>query len=404
MRNIHKFLAIGGFFAIILISMWSFTSQAGFLDPIKWQIEHGYNENVLPPEASFSERIRTIESKIEASFNNVNGKYNYIQLNGLTQRLLGRHYIYDLVGERVVIKLNNGYLTNAFPKLEQNVIDDRANKVIALNEKLKQKGIGLIYLSTPYKVSKYDKQLPIGIEDYTNENTDEFLSKLKSGSVDYMDLREELRIDGKNPYESFFITDHHWKPETGLWAFGKVGKHLNDKYGFNIDTTTFDPNNYNYDVVKDVLLGSHGKRIGTLYAGADDLTLITPKFKTNLEMSVPSNGELKSGEFKDTIFYNYRIENVNYFDSNPYYVYLGNDYPLQVIKNKLVSDKKILLVRDSFGAVAAPFLALGCSELDIIDLRAKTQSLLASIEQINPDVVIFVYSPPMIADSWMYDF
>ena len=61
------------------------------------------------------------------------------------------------------------------------------------------------------------------------------------------------------------------------------------------------------------------------------------------------------------------------------------------------SGKKILMIRDSFACVVAPFLALQSSELHVCDLRnlelpGERINVKDYIEQMKPDYVLVLYS------------
>lgn len=91
----------------------------------------------------------------------------------------------------------------------------------------------------------------------------------------------------------------------------------------------------------------------------------------------------------------------------PYSTYSGGDVNLANIKNKKeTSGKKILLIKDSFSSVLIPFLALGSSNLDVVDVRQPDKiNLREYIENTNPDIVIIMYNPSiMFKESNAFEF
>ena len=188
--------------------------------------------------------------------------------------------------------------------------------------------------------------------------------------MDNIDLRKLMKEDGIKQDSMFFKTDHHWIPKAGLWAFGKIAEELNLNYGFNIDKSLWDKDNYNIKTYEKCFLGSQGKRTGIYYGGLDDFDIITPKFKTDFEFNIESENIHKKGEFKETLLNLEQFKPKDYFDSFLYSTYIDGDHAFVNIKNKKNNNgKKILLIKDSFSCVLAPFLAQGCSNLDIVDLR-----------------------------------
>lgn len=324
------------------------------------------------------------------STNDVLLKTKFIELNGLFNKVLGKRVVDDVDKSYNVAKLDNGYLAFTNPKIDVNGYSD---KTIAFNKFLAEKNIPLLYIQAPYKISKYDPQLPTGFVNYTNENDDNLLAQLSKANVNTLDLREEIVKDNLNHYDMFFKTDHHWIPKSGLWAAKKVSNLLRDNYGFKINEEDYDSNNYNFNTYKNWFLGSQGKRVGVTYGGDDDIDIITPKFKTDFNFSVPSLGLNRHGEFKDTMYSYMQVDKKDYYNLNPYEAYIGGNYDLNLITNSNnPNNKRILLVRDSFSCVMSPFLAMSCKNLDIIDLRYYTASIKSYIDKNKPDIVILMYS------------
>jgi hypothetical protein len=87
-----------------------------------------------------------------------------------------------------------------------------------------------------------------------------------------------LDEDGLDQYAAFFKTDHHWKPETGIWANGKIMTYLQE-LGIieNFNRSWRDIDNFTVAVYKNSFLGSRGQRVGKYFAGVDDISLIYPE-------------------------------------------------------------------------------------------------------------------------------
>ena len=84
---------------------------------------------------------------------------------------------------------------------------------------------------------------------------------------------------------------------------------------------------------------------------------------------------------------------------------------MQIMKNNLnPNGKKILLIRDSFACVVAPFLALQTSELHVCDVRdadyyvGEKLNMEEYIKMINPDYVLVLYTGVSSASDSRYDF
>lgn len=327
-------------------------------------------------------------------------KENFININGGIQKIIGKRF----VNERYM--LDNGHLTYIIPELDMNQIAANTVKFKKAVDDLK---IPFLYVNAPFKIDADNKLLPPGVCDYSNENADKFLSILKENDVNFLDLRRIEKTQNIDHYSLFLKTDHHWTTQAGFWAFQEIAKHLgNLDNTFKVDERLFDLSNYNEKKYEKIYSGSASQRTGTVYICKDDFSLITPNFRTSL--SLVSNEDNKKGNFESTI-----IKKENLLNSELVYrVYCITLKSLTVTKNFSHNDnlkikstqKKLLIINDSFSVVVAPFLSLAYDEIHYIDLRAYKDNLIEYIKKINPDMVMVFYNPGAYEDKNvnMFDF
>ncbi|MDR1642664.1 MAG: hypothetical protein LBT59_23490 [Clostridiales bacterium] len=85
----------------------------------------------------------------------------------------------------------------------------------------------------------------------------------------------------------------------------KLTEKLSVDYGFEYDRALLDPANYTYEVFSDWFLGSQGKRVGPLFTGVDNFTIIHPSFETSLvsdTLYVSGEWEHKSGTLEEALY------------------------------------------------------------------------------------------------------
>ncbi len=353
---------------------------------------------------SFADKINGYIDEAENSFNDIAFKIPFIELNGLINKAVGKRAIIDAEPNLTVYKYNNGHLSNISSDLNKNY-DGRVQNIISLRNFTNDKNIDYLYVNIPFKTDKANPELPEGIIDNSNILMDGLVNGITEAGVSNIDLRQVMHDEGINQYDMFFKTDHHWKPETGLWAVNKINEYLVSEFAYEDKSGLLDIKDYNIDTYNDIFLGSLGRRTSKSYSGIDDLSLIYPKFPTNLTFSIPSKEISREGKFEDTIF-DYKYLNHDYYDWSAYSVYTGGDHPYnKIINNNDKSGKKALLIRDSFSCVTAPFLSLCFSELHIFDMRYDTgNSMYEHIEKINPDLVITAYNGDRLWGGFDYMF
>lgn len=323
-------------------------------------------------------------------------KFFYVTLNGGFQRLMGVRYI----NERYL--MDNGHMTYVIPKTD---VTPMAENTVAFRDALEEMGIPFAYVNLLFKVDPQDWQLPVSVADYTNENADQFLSILAEHGVNTLDLRKLEKEQGLDHYSLYFKADHHWTPEAGFWGYTQIVswlESLDSRYA--VDPILTQEENYNFDIYENIFCGGFARRVGPLYAGLDDMTVISPKFDTFLRVDIPSDGISRQGSYQDTILFYDNLTLKDPDKSSAYNVYLNSNYPFISISNDSRSrnlpvqsqPRKLLILKDSYVMVMAPYLALSYDEVCLVDLRAFDSNLLDFIEEYQPDMVLTMYNPGVL--------
>ena len=306
------------------------------------------------------------------------------------ERIIGWNYVASSEYNGTV-RTADGYLTWVAPK---NDVKGAAASVKAFSEFCKECGIPLIFVAAPDKVCREVDSDFAGVIDFSNQNADEFLSLLNASGVENYDLRKVLHQEGFEHHQLFFRTDHHWRPETGLWAAGTIAEILNRKHGFDVDLSRFDSTRFTTTVYPNFFLGVQGKKMTTLNVEPEDFSLLYPNYQTAFHYEVLSEGINSDGDFSIMYDTDCVSERTLYWeDKSPYSTYAYDNQPLERIENKLVGNSDVVLViHDSFGNCVFPFLSLGIHFVDSIDLRFFDGSIRSYIRERRPDVVIVTYN------------
>ncbi|MCI8648121.1 MAG: hypothetical protein HFE76_15315 [Firmicutes bacterium] len=344
----------------------------------------------LPESSNVRQMIEEAENCIQENFKSRN---NWINVNGLFQRMLGTTVIRD-AGGTTVYKLKNGQTIYGQEKRDVDYLVKNLRQLYSLAQK---RDMDFLYVQLPFKIEN-DDMMPLGTEEFANDDANEIVRRLRQQGIPSMDIRKSIRKAGLKHDTLFFNTDQHWKPHAALWAAGLIAKKLKEDCGYSINEALFDIKNYKIETKENWFLGSFGKRTGMWYAGVDDFDIITPKFDTSYKFTARSkNGDRtkRKGPFRKALLKHAFLDKKDYFGINTYAGYAGGDYALNtVINHKAPNDKKILLVRDSFSCAMMPFLTMGAKEITAIDLRHyKEKSLADYIRQGDFGTVIVAYNP-----------
>ena len=316
----------------------------------------------------------TKENAFEENFNILLwNKEKYVEYYGLAANWMKQPKLNN------TIKLKNGFLSEEREAYSDDILKKNADDLLRTKQYLEERGSKVLYVQSPYKLSKYDSQLPAGIADYSNDNMDRFLAYIKENGIDAIDLRQTLWEDGIDSYEYFFKTDHHWTPEAGFYAFTKIAEYAEGVLDVVIDEQVTNIDNYFIENYEDWHLGSNGQRTGIRYGGIDDFTLITPNFDTNITNLL--TGE--SGTYEDVLIERVVLEE----ESRAVYdICYGNSMSGYFHNQNASNDKTVVLVSDSMGKVVAPFVILAFENVYTTGYDFNQ----AKMDEINPDLVIYL--------------
>lgn len=364
---VKKGLAI--LFVIVLLIAFLKSGSYRQLDLIAGYLQQNESAQMEPIEANFT--------------SNVWRQQSLINLNGAMARKLNmRGYYSDL---KMYIT-ENDYIVSASPYTST---DYEYEQTVAFRDFLSAHGINLLYVNEPTKYIDDDIFLQYGVETYSNRNADQFLRRLEFANINTIDLREDIIADNLAIEDLFYRTDHHWTTRTGLWATQIIAQGLNEKCGYNIDTSIYDIGNYSIRGWKNCWLGEQGRKVAKTYVGLDDFEEITPNFSTSFTFKDGWEGTFD--DFVDESVYG--IENNK--DANPSWHY--SYYMLDCV-NHNAPGGKVLLIADSYSHVMQPFLALGVREIDTIVIRDQNSdfNLENYILENGYDTVVIAYAQFMI--------
>lgn len=286
--------------------------------------------------------------------------------------------------------IGDGHFSGFCPEIS---VDELSKSIIRFSRFLKHEDIPFLYVQAPCKICKYDNRYS-GTYDFANQNADAAIKNLSLNDVKILDLRDELHKENMDHYNLFFKTDHHWKPETGLWASKKIIENIDILFDYDISNYFIDE--YTYTNYPKKLLGSYGKKITKAKTEPDDFTLIKPvkDFDINFEAFDKNNKIAENHGSFDAMLDFESIYSNDLYGKDPYHGY-GYGSSNNIVDNLTVQNNyRILLIGDSFTNVVMPFMALCVNHLDRLDLRYFNGSLENYIKKNGPyDACLILYNP-----------
>lgn len=385
--------------------------------PHEWEQTEGDDSLLVENTAEESKWAGTMV-KLENKINSVLAKYSSMQktiedytcdflpfgipiqaISGMADRIAGNHMV---DAENIYIYSENGGVIIRSPFCEEVEVDEEAvqaiaDKIINLDERLKEQGIPFLYIQAPVKENKYDTDY---IEKYgENENNliaDSLVEKLEGSGVDCLDLRVSIYEQGLEFYDLFFKGDAHWNVYGGLWAANEISRCLAQNYGMIYEEKYIQPDNYDVMSLENWYMGCDGHTVTMANLGKENMDLLIPSFETSYSLEISTlDGIPNQGSFEEVMI-DYNVLRGSKYYVNAYGAFLYLKPALIQLKNEMDwvpnRGKKILLLRESFASMVIPYLSMEYEYIDAITPEKFNGGIQAYIEENRPDIVIMLYT------------
>lgn len=348
----------------------------------------------------YTSKIRNLEEKIQAYTGDLLAGQGlitqmYYEYNKLINWKWGTSGADD---DSTIIYMKNGYLTYQQHAIDLEDMEEIADSLQDFSNYLETKNIPFLYVNAGSKVNPVDKQLgPLDASlEFTNENGDALQNALDIRDVPYIDMREEMLDANLDWYDSYYKTDHHWKAETGLWAAGVIADKLNEIADMDFEGSYFEESSYHLTRHENIMFGGQGNVVTHANAEPEDFTEIIPKFPTSFHVTIPSKSFDVQGDYEASLYDSDSLESVIQTENggNAYSCVRWTNDDLGMIQNNMAennSDKKLLILSDSFGWFLNTYLECDIGETHIIYPMAFDGSIRTYIDQMQPDAVIVLY-------------
>ncbi|MBQ9680213.1 MAG: hypothetical protein IJV48_05985 [Ruminococcus sp.] len=208
---------------------------------------------------------------------------------------------------------------------------------------------------------------------------DEMFSEMKEtlSSAAFVDIRDTFKDEYADGNQIYYKTDHHWTAYGAYTAYKALGETL----GYTPLTQS------DYEIT------SYPDFYGTTYSSSgfwmnpsDTLEIWDNPANDAVVTTAVTEGD-ETSEQQDMFYYTHLEED------DKYPVYLDGNHPYTVITNQDAdSDKKLLVIKDSFAHSLVPFLADHYSEIIMVDFRYYVSPVSQLIESEGIDQVLVLYS------------
>jgi hypothetical protein len=196
-------------------------------------------------------------------------------------------------------------------------------------------------------------------------------------NASYIDLMPLCRESGRGMY---YRTDHHWTTPGAIQAYETL-----------IAAMGYAPvEEYDLEIVTDTFVGSNYGRAALRSIPRDEIHLAHNAHLDGL--SACRYGTAGVVTCFDSVYFR---EKANGLD--PYDVFLGGAAPIIVIENqRFEGDEELVLFKDSYSHVLAPFLAQHFRRVILFDLRYVRRAFVLDHFDLDGKVLLFLYSTTIL--------
>lgn len=285
------------------------------------------------------------------NFRSIKANYNYHILNKLDNNN---------------IYLKDNYIFKSEYPTNKESISNFINKINNIKNNLTSN-------NNAYMMIIPDKNYYLESKDFLHIDYNYLYNEINKLNIKQIDIRNIMTLD------DYYQTDTHWRQE----KLDKVIKEMNKVMKFNYQKTTYQENIYN---------NFYGVYYGesAVSRKPETITYLTNENISKLKVKYLENKELTSI---------YNINKLNSIDS--YEVYLdGASSFIEIYNDNAISEKELIIFRDSFASSITPLLTQYYSKITLIDNRyINSNNYLKLIEYNNQDI-LFMYSTLIINNSY----
>jgi len=265
-------------------------------------------------------------------------------------------------------------------------VEQAQENVVALKDFCVSVDIPFAYFSTPCpdNTAFYNNDLE-KIDNFTIINRSHALvNGIRLSGVNTTVIAEEAASDN-NIIE--FDASNHWFAKDALYTARLISDKLNQEYGFDIDVSVFNSDNYEnilerYPDIKEKIELNMGY----------EYEFLVPQKSNDFVMTYAEGYATYTGNFEEVFLKSvddWNLEGGAYHSmtiiSNSTIYDICNESPT-------VCDKKVLIIGDSSNWPVAMYLSQGVKEVIVIHNASFTGSIETYIKVTNPDAVLMVYN------------
>ncbi|MFC2001713.1 DHHW family protein [Chloroflexota bacterium] len=196
-------------------------------------------------------------------------------------------------------------------------------------------------------------------------------------NAEYIDLTGLARKGNENLY---YVTDPHWTTQGAIQA-----------YEILITAMGYKPiTEFTFELATDSYVGSNYGKAASKSIEKDKIYLAHNDYLDN--MTVRRFEAMDTFKLFDSVYFREELEGLD-----PYDIFIGGLGPITVIENNITESRDELIVfKDSYSHVLAPFLAQHFKRVTLFDLRYVRKEYIFNTYDVTGKTILFIYSTTIL--------
>ncbi len=357
------------YFKILALLFLAFIFGVVILNTITKDKQFSESENrMLAKKPKF-----TIEKLLEGRFSTKYEKYKVDQFIGRDFFINVKSHIDKMLGKNEnngVYICDDGYLMEDFKRPDEKYLNENIKAINDFSEKHEK--INQYMLIAPNAISILNDKLPKFAPIINQKKYLDDLNKSLNNKINFVDGYKALN-NHKSEY-IYYKTDHHWTTLGAYYGFLESAKSM------KLDVKA---NNYNIEPVTNDFHGTLYSKSGFASKDSDIVNVYLPKSKED-EVVVNYVEEKKKSP---SIYDSKKLQG-----KDKYEVFLGGNHPLVKINTTSKSEKKLLLIKDSYANSFVQFLTPYFSEIVMVDPRYFYEDIEKLIDKEKITDMLYLYN------------
>ena len=323
--------------------------------------------------------VLSLDTLADGSFMNGIEDYEADQFPFREQLMQTKSYINLTLGgirSQNVYYCTDGSLVEAFTMPSQDTLDKQMKAMADFANRYPD--LAYYFCLVPNSISVETEKLPkAALTDDQNLYMDAMADAFGQYGT-FVDVRA-LFEKHKNQTELYYNTDHHWTTDAAYLAWQEIYSAM------ELSSTL----TYHSGVVCNTFAGSLLSASGFPAASLDAITIYMPEEDPVYTVTYDNEQRMTASV--------YSTKHVT--GSDPYQIFFGGNHPKITIRTAADTERKLLVIKDSYANCLIPFLIPDFAQITVIDARYYYDDLDMEMQSTEYTDVLFLYNVNTLSED-----